>query len=107
YEFRIRATNATGDSAPSNVVTVTALASSDCVATATAMCLNNNEFRVQALFVTNNGLSGEAHTVKLVTDSGYLWFFSESNIEAVVKVLDGCATKSPYWVFAGALTEQR
>jgi hypothetical protein len=45
--------------------------------------------------------------VKLTSDSGYLWFFGSANIEAVVKVLDGCGTNNRYWVFAGGLTNVR
>ncbi len=107
YVFRVRAMNSSGNSAPSNEATLTALASSDCVPSATVMCLHNDEFRVQALFVTSGGLSGEAHAVELVADSGYLWFFAASNIEVVVKVLDGCTSNSHFWVFAGGLTDVR
>jgi hypothetical protein len=107
YVFRVRATNASGDSAPSNTVVFDALTSVDCVASPTIICLNNSEFRVQALYLTASGLSGEAHAVKLVSDSGYLWFFAESNIELVVKVLNGCTSNSHYWVFAGGLTDVR
>lgn len=107
YVFRVRATNASGTSGPSNDASVTALADDDCVESATAMCLDNSEFRVQALYLTNGGLSGEAHAVKLVADSGYLWFFGAANIEAVVKVLDGCTANSHFWVFAGGLTDVR
>lgn len=107
YVFRVRARNASGDSAATNAVTIIQLSNSDCQPSATVMCLNNNEFRVQALYLTSGGLSGEAQAVKLVADSGYLWFFASSNIEAVVKVLNGCTTNSHFWVFAGGLTDVR
>jgi hypothetical protein len=35
---------------------------------------------------------------------GYLWFFAPTNVEVVVKVLDGCGVDGHYWVFAGGLT---
>jgi hypothetical protein len=108
YFFRVRATNNIGNSAYSNETSVTTLTSdTPCVANATTMCLNNNRFRVQALFLTGAGQGGEAKTVKLTDDSGYLWFFSASNIEAVVKVLNGCGVNNRYWVFAGGLTDVR
>ena len=43
----------------------------------------------------------------LTADTGYLWFFSAANAEAVVKVLDGCAVDGAHWVFAGGLTDLR
>lgn len=42
--------------------------------------------------------------VKLTDDSGYLWFFQSTNIEAVVKVLDACGFNQRFWVYAGGLT---
>jgi len=109
YFFRVRANNTTGPSAYSNVVSVTTPASDvACVDSSTAMCLNNNRFRVQAMFSTSQGQNGQAQTVKLTTDSGYLWFFSATNIEAIVKVLNACGTTfNRYWVFAGGLTNVR
>ena len=34
-----------------------------------------------------------------------MWFFSEDNIEVLVKVLDGCRFTDSYWVFASATTD--
>jgi hypothetical protein len=108
YFFRVRALNDAGSSSFTNEASDTTLTSdSPCVATANAMCLNGNRFRVQALYLAAQGQSGEAQTVKLTEDSGYLWFFNASNIEAVVKVLNGCTTTGFYWVFAGGLTDVR
>jgi len=78
-----------------------------CVPSATAMCLNNNRFRVSATFLTSGGQSGNAQVVKLTDDTGYLWFFSSTNVEAVVKVLNACSLNNRYWVFAGGLTNVR
>ena len=33
------------------------------------------------------------------------WFFQAENVEAVVKVLNGCGINDRYWVFAGGLTD--
>jgi hypothetical protein len=38
-------------------------------------------------------------------DSGFFWFFDSSNIELVVKVLDGTAVNGDFWVFYGALSD--
>jgi len=108
YFFRVRAVGPGGNSAYSNVASATTLNNdSPCTPTATAMCLNGSRFRVQALFLTPSGQNGEASTVKLTDDSGYFWFFAASNIEAVVKVLNGCGLNTRYWVFAGGLTNVR
>lgn len=75
-----------------------------CTPSATALCLNNGRFRVEASFATAAGQSGPAQMVKLTDATGYLWFFNETNVEAVVKVLDACALNGKFWVFAGGLT---
>ena len=75
-----------------------------CVADATTLCLGDGRFRIQAHWQTGDGQSGPGHAVMLTSDTGYFWFFSESNVEEVVKVLDGCAFNQRKWVFAGGLT---
>jgi len=81
-----------------------ALAPTNCVPTTTAMCLQGQRFKVEASFLTPDGTAGAAQAVPLTADSGYLWFFTSSNVEAVVKVLAGCALNQHFWVFAGGLT---
>ncbi len=86
-------------------IRVEAEASSSCVPSSTALCLANGRFRVTATFqAPNGGSSGDANVVKLTDETGYLWFFSASNVETVVKVLNGCGLNQHYWVFAGGLT---
>jgi hypothetical protein len=80
------------------------LAATNCVPSSTAMCLQAQRFEVTATYKASDGSAGSAQTVPLTTDSGYLWFFAASNIEAIVKVLDACALNGHYWVFAGGLT---
>jgi hypothetical protein len=75
-----------------------------CVPDDTTLCLNHGRFRTTANFITNDGLGGQAHGVALTDDTGYFWFFSSSNVEIVVKVLNGCGVNQHYWVFAGGLT---
>jgi hypothetical protein len=67
------------------------------------MCLNNGRFRVTTSWRTTTG-SGFGQAVMLTSDSGYFWFFSSSNVEMIVKALDGCGLNSRFWVFAGGLT---
>ena len=80
------------------------LAQTNCVPTTTAMCLQGSRFQVAATFQPPGAAQGQAQTVQLTDDSGYLWFFADSNIEAVVKVLDGCALNQHFWIFAGGTT---
>jgi hypothetical protein len=79
-------------------------ATAACIPSATAMCLNNNRFRVEASFRTATGSSQQAQVVKLTNETGYFTFFDPSNVEVVVKVLNGCGVNSRYWVFAAGLT---
>jgi hypothetical protein len=76
-----------------------------CIASATRLCLNNGRFGVTATWRTQAGASGSAQAVSLTADTGYLWFFDRNNVEAVVKVLNGCGVNNRYWVFAGGLTD--
>jgi hypothetical protein len=78
-------------------------AATGCIPNDTAMCLNNGRFKVTATFDAGSSGSGDAHVVKLTGDTGYLWFFNGSNVEAVIKVLNACSF-GYYWVFAGGLT---
>jgi hypothetical protein len=75
-----------------------------CVANATTLCLNNARFRVTVFYATSDGSSGTGMAVPMTGDSGYFWFFSEENIELVVKVLSACQFNQKFWVFAGGLT---
>lgn len=109
YGFRVKAHSTGGDSAYSNVATVTtpAAAPTPCTSTATAGCVLNGRFKLEAMFQTPQGLVGQAHVVPLTPDTAYLWFFTETNVEAVVKVLSTCGINAHYWVFAGGLTNVR
>jgi hypothetical protein len=71
----------------------------------TALCLNEQRFAVEVDWRTAQGLTGTGQPVGLTADSGYFWFFSDSNVELVIKVLDGCAINQHYWVFATGLTD--
>lgn len=78
--------------------------SQGCTENGTTLCLSNNRFRVQGTYRTSSGLTGSANVVELTSDTGYLWFFSQSNVEVVIKVLNACAING-YWVFAAGLTD--
>lgn len=78
-----------------------------CAEDADTLCLSNGRFRVEATWTTPQGASDTGKKVRLTSDTGYFWFFSSSNVEAVVKVLNACSLNNRYWVFAGGLTSVR
>jgi hypothetical protein len=78
-----------------------------CTATNTRLCLAGSRFRVEATWTTPGGDSGPGRAVSLTSDTGWFWFFDDTNVEMVVKVLDGCGVNGRYWVFAGGLTNTR
>ena len=76
-----------------------------CVSGPQALCLQQARFRVEVSWTASNiGQSGAGHSMPLTPDSGAFWFFQPSNIELVVKVLDGRAINGHFWVFWGALS---
>lgn len=76
-----------------------------CVSNATTLCLNAGRFRVTASWQTTTA-SGVGNAVPITSDTGYFWFFSSNNVEAIIKVLNACsfAAAPRYWVFAAGLT---
>ena len=76
-----------------------------CVPDPTTLCLNGGRFKVTTRWTTGNGGGGAGLATGLSGDTGYFTFFSASNVEVVVKVVNGCAFNSRYWVFAGGLTD--
>lgn len=104
YNVSLQATNASGSNTVVKAVTVSAGGAVPCVADAATMCLNNGRFQVKAVWTKPDTTSGPGTAVKLTDDSGYFWFFDPSNIEIVLKVLNGCGLNNAYWVFAAGLT---
>jgi hypothetical protein len=82
-------------------------AQAPCVTDPTTLCLNNSRFRVQTQWTTAQGQSGAGQAASLTSDTGYFWFFSQNNVEMVVKAVNGCGFNSSYWAFAGGLTNVR
>jgi hypothetical protein len=87
-----------------------AAAVSACVPNATTLCLSNSRYKVQAQWLEwvdygEWAIFGDAPALQLTRDTGAFWFFGSSNIEVVVKVLDGCGVNSHHWTFAAGLTD--
>ena len=107
YDFRVRARNASGYSAYSNVASAATFGgpTGPCVIDSTTLCLSAGRFQVRGTYRTSQPASGQAHVEALTPDTGYLWFFNSNNVEAVVKVINACGFNDRFWVFAGGLTD--
>ena len=77
-----------------------------CVAGPNTLCLNGNRFKVEVAWsAPDQHQSGVGNAVPLTGDTGYFWFFSDANIELVIKVLDATSVNHYFWVFYGALSD--
>lgn len=77
-----------------------------CQASPTAVCLNRGRFRVSAKYdasQTGNG-QGAGRVLLESRDSTKFYFFDATNVELIVKVLDGCGINNKFWVFSAGLT---
>src|SRR5262249_1940685 len=75
-----------------------------CTPGSAALCLNGGRFRVEVAWRDFQGRTGSGHAVPLTADTGTFWFFDPSNVELVVKALDGRALNGKFWLFYGALS---
>jgi len=67
--------------------------------------VQKGRFRISATWRDFQGGTGDARFVPLgSSDSGVLWFFSPSNFEVMIKVLDACSFNNRFWVFYSAVT---
>jgi hypothetical protein len=109
YFFRVRAKDASAWSSYSNEAAATAFYATppDCTAGTNVMCLGNGRYRVQATYERGTQIRGIANAVDLSQESGLFWFFSPSNVEAIVKVLDGCGVNGHRWIYTTGLTDLR
>ena len=107
YTVTLTVANNDGIAITSHVLTVSDGGFAPCHEAADQLCLNNARFSVSADWTKPDGTTGHGNAVKLTGDSGYFWFFDPSNIELVVKVLNGCGIDNAYWVFAAGLTNVR
>jgi ELWxxDGT repeat protein len=84
--------------------TLNTAAPAGCQAGDTRLCLSAGRFQVEAEWMDFEGHTGVGHAVSLTADTGYFWFFASTNVETVVKVLDGRGLNGAFWVFYGALS---
>ncbi|MBI2822169.1 MAG: hypothetical protein HYX74_08085 [Acidobacteria bacterium] len=78
----------------------------DCAPGEKNLCLQDNRFRVTVDWESPTS-SGSATGHERPDDTGLFYFFTSSNVEVVVKVLNACPINNRYWVFAGGLTDVR
>ncbi|HEX6899833.1 MAG TPA: hypothetical protein VF789_08970 [Thermoanaerobaculia bacterium] len=80
-------------------------AAQSCAATDTRLCLQGGRFQVEVDWTVPGLGSGPGHAVPLTSDTGTFWFFSNSNVELVIKVLDGQTVNGNFWVYYGGLSD--
>lgn len=75
-----------------------------CTADPYTLCLQGGKFQVQIDWTTATG-NGRGRATAVTSETGYFWFFSQNNVEIVIKVLDGRDINDHWWVFFGALSD--
>jgi 6-phosphogluconolactonase (cycloisomerase 2 family) len=76
-----------------------------CNSTWETLCLGMNRFELTVDFeAPAQGVSGTGKRVPVTSDTGGFWFFNDSNIELMVKVLDGRTINGRFWTLYGALS---
>ena len=75
-----------------------------CPEASSTLYLSNCRFRLDVHWTTSQGEVGSGQAVQLTSDTGYFWFFSDTNVELMVKVLDARPINGKFWVFFGALS---
>lgn len=75
-----------------------------CTDSATTLCLNDGRFQVEVEWADFDGNTGVGRTIPQTVDTGAFWFFAPSNLELIVKALDGRQFNGNFWIFYGALS---
>ncbi|MEM9405776.1 MAG: Kazal-type serine protease inhibitor family protein [Acidobacteriota bacterium] len=78
-----------------------------CVPDQETLCLLGERFRVTVDWVNqyDGGTTGVGRAVPLTDETGAFWFFTEGNLELMVKILDGSEINGKFWVGLGSLTD--
>jgi len=75
-----------------------------CAADMETLCLDSRRFSAQVAWKTAGETAGSGQSFALTDTTGAFWFFDPTNLELVVKVLDGRSVNGKWWVFCGSLT---
>ncbi len=109
FRLRLRATGGKVSSWSEEVSVTTGEATGACGSGPQYLCLSQGRFEIQVHWKDHNrdGVygNGTAVPIDVSDESGMFWFFSSTNIELVVKALDGLGVNGHYWVFFGALSD--
>ena len=65
---------------------------------------DHDRFAIRVQWRKPNGETGQGTAQRLTSDTGLFYFFRESNVELMIKVLDGRNNNGHFWVFYGALS---
>ena len=77
-----------------------------CATSPNVLCLGGGRFQVEvAWHDQHNGPSGRGTAIPGSDKTGYFWFFSDTNVELVVKILDARTVNGFFWFFYGALSD--
>ncbi len=69
-------------------------------------CLGTDgRFAVEVEWSAPDGRGGDGSTFALTDDTGAFWFLRQSNLELVVKILDGRPVNGHFWVFFASMTD--
>jgi len=75
-----------------------------CEDNGTDLCLVGGRFKVEVRWRTPEGQLGLGHGARLSDNSGTYWFFGDSNVEVLLKVIDACSFNHRFWVFFAGTT---
>lgn len=82
-----------------------AVSETACTPTPTSLCLASNRFRVGVSWRDPSGATRAGQAIALTANTGSFWFFDPTNLELVVKILDGRPVNGKFWAFLAALTD--
>jgi photosystem II stability/assembly factor-like uncharacterized protein len=75
-----------------------------CVSGGQTLCLNAHRFSASVLWRDPSHNLGDGQALSITDNTGAFWFYDPTNLELVVKVLDGRSVNGKFWVFYGSLT---
>ncbi len=79
---------------------------SDCIDDTDTLCLLGDRFAVEVSWSSQyDGRSGRGRTIPHSDNTGFFWFFDRSNVELIVKILDGTRVNGSFWLFFGGLSD--
>jgi len=103
-DYEIQAFRGFGDGLSVSTRPLHVYSADGCVPSDTALCLQDDRFRVEVSWKDFQGGQGDGRALPLPDrdDTGLFWFFNPANVELTVKVLDGCPVNGHFWVFAAS-----